>query len=93
MISPNDNTLIHRDVTINFKTKMVKEIINPGGKIIFDTIKHSWIDKKTNEEFVTEYKCDSKNDFKNQNKVPNTLNNTNNESGFFKNILGGVLKK
>ena len=52
MISPNDNTLIHRDVTINFKTKMVKEIINPGGQIIFDTIKHSWIDKKMNEELL-----------------------------------------
>jgi len=93
MISPNDNTLIHRDVTINLKTKMVKEIINPGGKIIFDTIKYDWIDKKMNEEFVTEYKCDSKNDFKNENKVTDILNDTNNENGFFKNILGGVLKK
>ena len=58
MINPNDNTAIHREIIINLENNTVTEIINPGGKIVFDTIKHNWLDKSINDERVVVYQCD-----------------------------------
>ena len=58
MINPNDNTLIHREIIINLKKNTVTEIINPGGQIVFDTIKYDFIEKKMNDERDVVYQCD-----------------------------------
>ena len=58
MVNPNDNTLIHREIIINLENNTVTEIINPGGQIVFDTIKFNFLDKTMNDERVQVYLCD-----------------------------------
>ena len=58
MINPNDNTAIHREIIINLENNTVEEIINPGGQIVFDTIKYKFLGKGINDERVVVYQCD-----------------------------------